>query len=252
MSQRASPRSLCNAEAPGGGSRACLVHRAGRPSGLGPVHRAAMGPWSGALRAQRSSRRPSGAVPQCPAALSASRPTDGQALGRGGALVGGSGVGAAEAPAWPCPRRARALQVAVIPPPRPPTPPSLPPRPVGRRAGTSPAARTAGQGHVARGGQGSRGGAQGPATEAPAGSSRSRPGQVALSPGTDQGGDGAGRRRARRGRGAPLFGLPVSDPHAPWRVEVPPPYRRPDLDPLGQRLHDPAAVLNVEVVPSCL
>ena len=177
--------------------------------------------------------------------------TDGPALEGGGALVGGSGDRVAEALAWPSrsersghPERSRPLSAP---------PSSFGGSPAGRPAGGHVASRQ--DGGAGRGGEpwaklSGRG--QGPATEAPAGSTLFAAGQVALSPGTDHGGDGTGRRRARRGRGGPLFGLPVSDPHAPWRVEVPPPYRRPDLDPLGQRLHDPAAVLNVEVVPSCL
>lgn len=43
--------------------------------------------------------------------------------------------------------------------------------------------------------------------------------------------------------------LPVRDPHALGRVEVPALHRRPDLDALGERLHDPAPVLHVELVP---
>jgi len=207
----------------------------------GPLCQAAMGPWSGALRAERSSRPPSGAVPKCPAALSASRPRTGRPWKAAAPWWEGRASGSPSTRPGPVGHGAREVQIAphVLPGALPP--PSVTPRPAGRRAGTSPAARTAGPGHMGLSGEGPRGGAQGPATEAPAGSSPRTwylpwpPSQVPGRPGR-----------------APVSGLPVSDAHPLWRVEVPAPDRRPDLDPFGQRLHDPTTVLNVEVVPSCL
>ena len=118
--------------------------------------------------------------------------TDGPALEGGGALAGGSGVRA---------RRGPGLSLSATRPGAAgrshgsptPTHPSLAASPAGRPAGGDVASRQdGGAGPGGAGGEGSRGGAQGPATEAPAGSTRSRPGQVALSLGTDQDGDGAG------------------------------------------------------------
>ncbi len=43
--------------------------------------------------------------------------------------------------------------------------------------------------------------------------------------------------------------LPVRNLHPLRHVEVSPPYGRPDLDPLGERLDDASTVLDAEVVP---
>ena len=225
----AMPKPLAEAPGPawytGQVGRQCLARSIELPWGHGRALYERSGAAGG--RAER--------VPQGPAALGASRPRTGRPWDATAPSWEGRASGLPRS--WPglvrdAPGRCRSLSCLA----HAPTPPSLPPRPVGRRAGTSPAARTAGPGHVARGGQGSRGGAQGPATEAPAGSRRSRPSQVAFS-------------FSLPGPRGPLFGLPVGDLYSVRHVEVPPLHRRADLDALGERLHDPATVLYVELVP---
>lgn len=249
MSQRAGPRSLCNAEAPGGGPRAYLVHRAGRPSGLAPFIEL---PWGRGRALYERSGAAGGRAQRSRSALRRWAPAGhGRAGPWDAAASWWEGRASGLPRPWPGPVRdapgpCRSLSCL----------PQAPPRP---SFGDPPAGRPAG-GHVASRQDGGVGpcGARGPrlSGRGPGAGHGGPCGLYAVAPGPGRAlpRDRPGRERRREkartpGPRDPLFGLPVGDLYSVRHVEVPPPDCRQHLDALGERLHDPATVLHVELVP---